>query len=174
MRSFHNSEIHLNENELGLYTFQGYPFLTNARPGYVQTQVCYYEEEINIALVNGQFRALSDKGQEALRPCGFESFITGARTAHSAEGKFVFMKNGTFFLSHRKITHMDLPPLIGLRDPVAVMSGGFVTITEAGVDLHGESVSLGKGPYFGTPYDRQAIAAHLSVPFLLTEDEFID
>jgi hypothetical protein len=127
--------------------------------------------EVVIRPENGKFTILGEPiGEWVFQECGFT--FTREPNNKPMEGKFVFHKDGTFFLAASSIPHIDLPESISVYDPVAILSAGFITLTTAAVDLHGESISLQKTPYFGTPFDRQTISTHLSIPFSLTGDEF--
>lgn len=173
-REWHNPEIHLPLHVMGLYETQsGAHFLTNARPERVTSAKKQRLGEVMIRRELAQFTVGGEPtGQWVLQGCGF--VFTASPNKKPREGKFVFHKDGTFFLAATHIPHIDLPESINVYDSVAILSAGFITLTVDAVDLHGESVGLRKGPYFGTPFDRQAISTHFSIPFSLTDDEFID
>lgn len=177
-REWYDPELHLPFGEVAVFqNTSGNPFLTNAKPERVSTSKAKLEGIVKVRLDGTIFVPEGDPIVPwALQACGFDSRGEVARKKPDSkivEGKFVFHKDGTFFLAMSSIMHVDLPESISVYDPVALLSAGFITLTSMGVDLHGTSIGLRKGPYYGTPYDRQYISSYFNLPFATTEDEFL-
>lgn len=166
-------EIHLPSGVVGVYEDRGgNSFLTNARPELVSTVKVRRTGEVTIRREEEAFVTEGDPlGAWVLKECGFDNGRSPKRKR--AEGKFVFQKDGTFFLGNTGIPHVDLPGSISVYDRLAILSAGFISLTLDGVDLHGESIGLRRGPYLGTPFDRQVISAYFGIPFELTDEEFL-
>jgi hypothetical protein len=176
LREWHNPEIHLPHGTVAFFeTRSHHPFLTNAKPERVSSVKATHLANVTITLEGETFvPTLNPVSSHVLRVCGFDIRDKPDQKVVPMSGKFVFHKDGTFFLAADCIQHIDLPASISVYDPVAILSAGFITLSPEKVVLHGESIGLRKGPYFGTPFDRQAISIYFGIPFVLTEDEFID
>jgi hypothetical protein len=163
----YDASKHLPFGTFGYYSHMGLPLLTNAKREYIvgHSRHCVFDGEITVRdIEDGYTYQYSGSGVhtmpsaavvEVLQHCGFA-------LGGEYEGKFVFMKDGTFFLAHKKIPHFELMELLGIHDRVAVLSAGFVTVYPGRIDLHGESESLKREPYF-VPLDVAGIAQHLGM-----------
>jgi hypothetical protein len=168
----YDASRHLPFGRLGYYSHMGHAALTNSKREFMVGHQRYsqYHGEIEISVTEGTFTAVTQPQFPVLRECGFEFDPSATKPA---EGKFVFMKNGTFFLAKKAIPHFELPELIGSSDRVAVLSAGFVTLRPTAIDLHGESTSLAREPYY-VPLDVAGIAAHLGMALSKELEEALD
>lgn len=159
----------VQHNPPGLLThvlFMGRTVLTNATPESLKAEPGALRPSIEVQMDSNSFISSSMGAVIALREVGF---FNCDRYPVEGQGKFVFMKRGTFFLSHTGVPHIDLPSLIGIYDRVAVLSAGFIRLKPTGVELFGRSESLDREPYWDGsdyPMDLQVITEHVGIPHI--------
>jgi len=155
-------------HETGEVTYLKYQhgrLLTNAAIERINGAICTQEPRSIVLQIGNQGKWVTNDIELEIKLSAADRGFAGInfRDGHPVEGKFVFLKDGTFFLFDGNITHSDVLHLVGVTDRVAVLSAGFAYIYETDISLHGTSVSLDCGPRFDG-YDLKKIAEHLRIP----------
>lgn len=151
--------------EMTYLTYHDGRVLTNATYERINAAICTDAPEVSVFKVGDKGRWITNSLKIELKLSQANRGFAGInfRDGTPVEGKFVFLKDGTFFLFDASITHSDILNLVGVTDKVMVLSAGFCYVYDTDISLHGHSVSLDCRPCLDG-YDLEKIAEHLSIP----------
>lgn len=167
--AYPHSEVVNKHHEAGKLTYLWYQcgrVLTNAKLERINANLCLEGPTVVKLVVDEEGKWSTDdinlevQLSEASRSFAGINFNNGG---YPIEGKFVFMKDGTFFLFDQGIAHSDVMRLIGVHDRVACLSAGFCYIYETDISFHGKSISLDRDPRHDGS-DLKRVAEHLHIP----------
>lgn len=162
-----NRELHLPAGKLLLIEREAGPVLTNALGSRVHLPQNGSKAnlktvvDISAERFTPYWNISSNVGviKRKLAWCGI---MDDEATWDPTDGKFVFMRDGTFFICSQADTHAYLPALVRM-EPYEAISAGFICVTPEEVRLWGTSNSLYGLTPDGDGRDVEAIAKQLKV-----------
>jgi hypothetical protein len=150
---------HLPPGRLTAVTYYNQCVLTNLPPEEIRKEQPHAEIELWIMRDDSWLTDPNLPGH-TLRNMGFYHGLERARRS-AKEGKFVYCADGTFFLAHTAVPHMDVYNIP--KTPARAVGAGFFICSPNNLTLYGTSFSLNGLPPCRDGTDYEAITKHLRV-----------
>ena len=156
---------HCPKGELTLFDVMGLPVLTNLCLEALQPWRCFPQRVALKVSTDHRFELAMLDSDDSFPWKLHQMGIYDDASAMPEEGKFVYLKDGTFFLAHKAVTHAELPQFARLNQGSATGAGFFHLHARYGLSLHGYSVSLDDLRPSEDERDLFQIVEHLQLTF---------